>query len=453
MERLYADRLAEHVERLGHHAFQGEAWDKAAAYLRQAGTKAAGRSAYREAATCFERAVDALAHLPERRDTIEHAIDARLDLRHALVASGDTRAVHDHLREAERLAESLGDQRRLAAVSALLGWAQDLRGEHERAVESAHRARAIAVELRDFPLQVTANLFLGLTCMNGGDYRGAIECGRRNIQALTGDLMTERFGLLNPPAVTSRVWLVWSLAEIGEFTEGIEIGEEAMRIATAVDRPWSLAAAYGGIGQLFLLKGELDRALSMLERSLEHSERWHFPLLSTIYSAALGYVHALSGRLDASLPLLERAIEQAERVGHYRYSQYLVWLSHACLLSGRKDKAAEHAERALELSRTRGERGGQAWAHRLLGELASEAGVEGVTTAKDSYGHAMTLATELGMRPLVAHCHLGLGTLFAKTARGDEAREHLTTATTMYREMDMRYWLEKAEAENEMGTS
>jgi len=59
----------------------------------------------------------------------------------------------------------------------------------------------------------------------------------------------------------------------------------------------------------------------------------------------------------------------------------------------------------------------------------------------------MTLAKELGMRPLVAHCHLGLGTLYRRTAKNQEAREHLTTATTMYREMDMRFWLEQAEAE------
>ncbi len=64
-----------------------------------------------------------------------------------------------------------------------------------------------------------------------------------------------------------------------------------------------------------------------------------------------------------------------------------------------------------------------------------------------SYGGAMNLATELGMRPLVAHCHLGLGKLYRRMGKREQAREHLTTATTMYREMDMRFWREKAEAE------
>jgi uncharacterized protein HemY len=60
---------------------------------------------------------------------------------------------------------------------------------------------------------------------------------------------------------------------------------------------------------------------------------------------------------------------------------------------------------------------------------------------------ALALADELGMRPLVAHCHLGLGRLYLRTDKHEQAREHLATATTMYPEMGMTYWLEKAEAE------
>jgi len=68
-----------------------------------------------------------------------------------------------------------------------------------------------------------------------------------------------------------------------------------------------------------------------------------------------------------------------------------------------------------------------------------------MTTARESFEQAMALAEELGMRPLVAHCHLGLGKLYRRTGKREQAQEHLTTATTMYREMDMRFWLEKAE--------
>jgi hypothetical protein len=82
-----------------------------------------------------------------------------------------------------------------------------------------------------------------------------------------------------------------------------------------------------------------------------------------------------------------------------------------------------------------------------MGQIATSAEPPDVTQAEQAYGRAIALAGELGMRPLVAHCHLGLGKLSGRTGKREQAQEHLNTATTMYREMGMTYWLEKAEAE------
>jgi predicted protein tyrosine phosphatase len=101
--------------------------------------------------------------------------------------------------------------------------------------------------------------------------------------------------------------------------------------------------------------------------------------------------------------------------------------------------------RGLTLALEHGHRGAEAWALRILGEIASHHGHPDVATAEAHYNAALALASELGMRPLVAHCHLGLGKLY-RTSKRDQAQEHLTTATTMYREMDVRFWLEQAEA-------
>jgi hypothetical protein len=95
--------------------------------------------------------------------------------------------------------------------------------------------------------------------------------------------------------------------------------------------------------------------------------------------------------------------------------------------------------------RARGERGNEAWALRLLGEIASYHARPDVAAAAAHYGAAMTLASEFDMRPLVAHCHFGLGRLYRRTSKRDQAQEHLTTATAMYGEMGMTYWLEKLE--------
>ena len=50
------------------------------------------------------------------------------------------------------------------------------------------------------------------------------------------------------------------------------------------------------------------------------------------------------------------------------------------------------------------------------------------------------------MRPLVAHCHRGLGTLYAATNQQEQARTELSTAIALYRAMDMVFWLPQAEA-------
>jgi NAD(P)-dependent dehydrogenase (short-subunit alcohol dehydrogenase family) len=117
------------------------------------------------------------------------------------------------------------------------------------------------------------------------------------------------------------------------------------------------------------------------------------------------------------------------------------------LLAGRPNNAVEVARRALDLAQRQKERGNEAWVLRLFGEIAAQADPPELAAADAHYHQALARADELGMRPLVAHCHFGLGKLYRRIGKREEAHEHLTTATTMYREMDMGFWLERAEAE------
>src|SRR6185503_917003 len=134
IEAAYPDRLAEHVERLGHHASRGEVWDRAVAYLRQAGAKALGHSAYREAVTFFEQALEALRHLTDSRHTREQAIDLRLDMRFALSAFGEFRRILTLLREADALATTLDDTHRLGWISAQMAQYFDYAGDYDHAI-------------------------------------------------------------------------------------------------------------------------------------------------------------------------------------------------------------------------------------------------------------------------------------------------------------------------------
>jgi tetratricopeptide (TPR) repeat protein len=127
-------------------------------------------------------------------------------------------------------------------------------------------------------------------------------------------------------------------------------------------------------------------------------------------------------------------------------STRVIWQSEAYLLAGRVEEARLLARQALDLVRTRKERGHEAWTLRLLGEIAAQHEPPEAGQAETPYRQALTLAEELGMRPLVAHCHLGLGTLYTKLDRQEQAYTALSAATELYRAMDMTFWLSQAEA-------
>jgi class 3 adenylate cyclase/tetratricopeptide (TPR) repeat protein len=447
LEALAGERRDDQVERLAQHALRGEVWEKAVTYCRQAGTRAAARSADQEAVVCFEQALAALAHLPERRDTCEQAIDLRLDLRNALFPLGDFGRILDLLREAENLAEALGDQGRLGRVSAFMIAAFHVRGDPDRALACGQRTLSIAEALGDALLQMQACLALGRVHYRLGDYRRAMDFLGRTVTVLTGELLYQSPWGPGLPSVGSRAVLVQCQAELGMFSEGVAHGTEGVRIAEAVDRPYGLLQAYSPLGFLYLRQGDLRQAIATLERGLSVYQAWPAQLFFPALALALGLSYALAGRIDKALPLLEQALEQAIPLQlMHDLSPLLAALSEAYLLAGRLEDAHVLAERTLAHAYAHQERGNQAYALRLLGDIAARRNPPEVEQAAAYYRQAQALAEALGMRPLQAHCHRGLGRLYAMTGQREQARTELATAIEMYQSMDMTFWLPQAEA-------
>jgi tetratricopeptide (TPR) repeat protein len=447
IEALYPDRLAEQVERVAHHAFRGEVWEKAVTYLRQAGAKALARSAYREAVSCFEQAVAALPLLPDTRQKVERAIDLRLDLRQSLFPLNELATVWRYLQEAEGLASTLDDPRRLGWVSAYMSGHHLHTGGHVTEVRTCAQAvEAIAGRLGDVPLQIAAQFYLAASSHLSGDYGVTERVCRTLMQSLHDQRSRERFGLAVFPAVMSRAQLARALAERGVFDEGDAHGHEATRIAEALDHPFSVVVGCLDLAYLKSVRGELRQAAGLLERVVAQCREWNITSHTPIAMAALGHVYAWSGRIAEGVSYLQQALTASESAGIGVYhSLSVAQLGEAYLLADRLENARACADRAVMLARGRGERGYEAWALRLLGEIASHHARPDVATAAAHYGAAMSLASELDMRPLVAHCHAGLGKLYRRTGKSEQAQEHLTTATVMYREMGMTHWLEKLE--------
>jgi tetratricopeptide (TPR) repeat protein len=185
----------------------------------------------------------------------------------------------------------------------------------------------------------------------------------------------------------------------------------------------------------------------VLERGLDLCRVFNILLWFPETAAALGYAYACAGRVAEALPLLEQVEQRGAVMGIMGgHSLRVGYMSEAYLLAGRMQEAVQLAGRALDLARAHKERGHEVWALRLLGEIAAYQAPPEIEPAEHHYQQALALADELGMRPLVAHCHRGLGTLYATTGQREQAHTELATAIDLYRAMDMTFWLPQTEA-------
>ncbi|MGH7358650.1 MAG: hypothetical protein ACREJR_07550, partial [Candidatus Rokuibacteriota bacterium] len=439
---LYPERSGAALARLAHHAWQGGAWARAVVYLHLVGLAASARSAPREALTSLDRALQAVASVPDTAEAKQRAIDILLDMREPLIALERIDDAVKRLRTAEALARNEEERGRLAG--ALTGLCQALRlaGDSDGAVRAGQDALALAAQLGDAARRLEAAYRLGQAHVVRGNYIAAAGLLRETVEGREAT----RAGLAAGPSgdsLAARAWLAIALAHLGRFAEGIEQGELAIRLAEAEERPREIIAAHAALGAVCLEKGDHFRAALLLERALTLARSWNIADWSSGAASGLAYARMLAGRLSEAFATLQAS----DTPGHIvtalgAESLRLRYLAHGLLAAGRMEEAAKEAERALEVARHGSERGHEAWLLHLLGDVSIRSDPPDAAMAEARYRAALDLADQRGMRPLVAHCHLALGLLHRRA--GDRARtdDHLTTATAMFREMDMRFWLE-----------
>jgi len=278
-----------------------------------------------------------------------------------------------------------------------------------------------------------------------GNYRRAIDFWTWSIASLKGELLHDRSGRAARRTATFRANLAFCLAELGKFDEGIGTGEEGINLAEAANDPQGLAVTYDGLGYLYSVRGDLATATPLLERAVEVCRIRNVPVVFPRAASQLGYAYLNSDRVAEALELLEEAVGRGAETPHT--SLFTARLSEGYLQAGRMDAAVEHAQRAVDLARQNNERGNEAYALRVVGEIAAHKDPPGIAEAEDNYHQSLALAEELGMRPLTARCRLGLGRMYRRIDNLEQAKKHLTTATSMMRDMQMGLWLEQAEAE------
>jgi class 3 adenylate cyclase/tetratricopeptide (TPR) repeat protein len=442
IEALYVGRVTEQVERLAHHAVRGERWASALGYLEQAGARAFQRSAHQEAAAYLEQSITVLAKLPDGPETLRRGIDLRLSLRNSLFPLGEMNRLGVILREAQRSALVLDDRTRLARTFALLahfGWSASALKEGHEAVD---QALAHAAKAGDQRLDLVARFYLGQLLHAGGHFPRAIDVLTQTIERLEAGLRHDRLGMAAPVSIFARTWLAFCLAETGAFDAALVRAREALSIGEETDHPYGIYHGHVALGAVYSERGDRELAIASLERGLGITVRANMPGMIAPSACHLGHAYNLAGRAHEAASVLEKFVELDRAKGRKAFLALgTLRLGEACRLAGRDVDAMRWAEEALALAVACEQRGVEARARLFLGAVADD------ERAAVELGLAMNLARGHGMGPLVAHCHLARGKLARRAGQSDQAREHFSTASTMYREMDMPFWLETAETE------
>ncbi|MGI9407867.1 MAG: hypothetical protein ACR2O4_15940, partial [Hyphomicrobiaceae bacterium] len=308
-------------------------------------------------------------------------------------------------------------------------------------LQAAENARDVSTTAGDLPLEVAANFYLGCVNVTSGSGVRAEQLFETVADSLTGELRKERCGLPFAPAVISRSWLVWALAERGEFEQGAKHGTAALEIAEEIQHPFNLAHIYYDLGYFYEIKGEISQAVDALEKAMGLVNEWSLTYLSPFIMGFLGHAYALSGRVEDGVELLRKAEAAYEAMGLGLFRSLIgMQLGEALLLGNETNNALSVTNQALALARKRGETGHQAYCTRLLADIASHPEQGGSQAALEQYKKALKSAKKLGMRPLEAHCHLGIGNVHKTLGDRKEVEKHADIAATIARDLGMKFW-------------
>jgi tetratricopeptide (TPR) repeat protein len=299
----------------------------------------------------------------------------------------------------------------------------------------------------DLVAQIGANTNLGLNAYSAGNYRRAQPFQERILQLIPAGRVRERFGRALLPAVNAMSNLAAVQGQRGLFDAAVRHCQAAIALADEVGHPYSLAVACWNAGRVHTLRGDLASARPPLSRARSLAEELTIGFIIPAVALERSALAILEGRAKDALSLLPAARAAIRNGLEWWVALAELRLGEALFAADRSDEARAAATRALDLAREHGEQGHEAWVLRLLGEIAAGPRLAATDEAEGYYREALALAERLDMRPLVAHCHRGLGNLFRRTDSAGQADGHLATAATMYNEMGMTFWLDQVKPE------
>ena len=451
LESMNQPSSHDHIEKLAHHAYSGAVWEKAVGYLKDAGDTAISRSSFRNAAFHYERSLEALRHLPKSPDNARRGIDIRFDIRNALFLLNEFKRGFEYLEEAKETARTLKDKGRLGKLFTWMTAYWNLAGKSEQAVIAGKQALEHSAGRKKSDSNIVARYFLGIAYNNLGQFELSIQELKNVLALIPKDRKFDFFGTTGILSVLCRCWLIRGLAQTGHFNETLEYGDEATQIAVERDHLFSIIYAYYAVGAVAVIKGDFDHAINWLEKGLRLCESAEIPVQRPLIVSSLAVAYAYVDRIDEALGLLDNNSTRnvwvkgpGTRQAPLGKAMNTVWQVETYMLAGRYTEGETLAREALAVFRDSKDRGSEAWLRYLLAEILVRRDPSSFSEAEESYQAASILASEFGMRPLQAHCHLGLGQIHARSKCTCIGQSKIGTAAALYRTMHMSFWIDKS---------
>lgn len=396
---------------LMHHAYAGEAWAQAAESAQCAMSRAIERSANRDALNLFALGLEAVRRAQADMPSVRRLeLNLRMTALGALSPLGKMDEAVTNLERAHEITRELGDLRRESGVALQLASVLWVQGQYERGLEAAAAAQASAQRSAGGSAQMAAQQARMMLRHGQGRYREALADARRVeqdfVQELSALVLLPRWTTI--AAINVHVFSADSLAQLGEFEPAQQHCDTAYAKLATADHPYSHILLDFVQGSLWVAQQRYAEAVQLYEDARRRCRSQDVPTMEPPLVAGLCVALARQRHVAAALQLIEQAAgSQLDRIGG-RYNAYYFPSSHAVALleAGRFEEALERAGAALREAQRYGQRGYQAQAELLLGEISLRADRPAI--AARHFGQAMAIAAECGMAQVEAEAGRGL---------------------------------------------
>jgi class 3 adenylate cyclase/tetratricopeptide (TPR) repeat protein len=443
--QVLSDRVNEFAGPLSHHAYESQNWGLVLRFARQAAARAIERSAFREAALQFQRAIESIGKQGQSRTLNEIAIDVRLQARLAFSATSQLAVWIEYAKEAEEMAAAIADPTR--ELTAIINRAQALNfaGSPAEAITLTEAALRRTIELRLDDLELFAWFTIAQAHYAAGDFRKTVDILSGQIERLRGENVVKRLGTAGTTSVLCLTMIGIAASSMGAFDQARPALEEAATIAEQTGRPYDAASCCYGRGLLSMYSGEAGKAITELRKGLDVCREYSINLLIPLIVGQLGAALTAVGSHDQAIRLLDRMVRESKVLGHNAATAFANYaLAAAYREAGRQQEAVDLVEPWLESAARYGLRAIEMRLLHLLGVLKGDQGDPAAAEALLS--RSIELARTLEAWPTIAQGQLALAEHWAKAGKFDRAGEAADAAISIYQRLGCDALAQKAQA-------